>query len=107
VDIDACPDADVVIESNASLLPDTSQTPIRASRYAWRGLVQAILTAAGLELPRPVQRRADSALGQLALKSLRILLVEDHRVNQVVMRRLLEWLGQRVDVAGNGRKRWR
>ncbi|ABF11825.1 ATP-binding protein [Cupriavidus metallidurans] len=103
-DIHACPDADVVIESNASLLPDTSQTPIRASRYAWRGLVQAILTAAGLELPMPVQRRADSAQGHLALKSLRILLVEDHRVNQVVMRRLLEWLGQRVDVAGDGRE---
>ncbi|UBM08292.1 ATP-binding protein [Cupriavidus metallidurans] len=103
-DIEACPDADVVIESSASLLPDTSQTPIRASRYAWRGLVQAILTAAGLELPMPVQRRADSAQGHLALKSLRILLVEDHRVNQVVMRRLLEWLGQRVDVAGDGRE---
>jgi len=103
-DIDDCPDADVVIESNASLVPDTSQTPIRASRYSWRGLVQAILIAAGLELPMPAQRRADSALGHLALKSLRILLVEDHRVNQVVMRRLLEWLGQWVDVAGDGRE---
>ncbi len=50
----------------------------------------------GSASPLPLPASADSALGP------RLLLAEDNLVNQMVARRMLEKLGCRVDVAGNG-----
>ncbi|CAJ96867.1 histidine kinase [Cupriavidus necator] len=95
-----CNDADVVVSAMAPAVPDLTQTPVVASPYAWRGLLAAIAAAAGVEVTAtqaPVPARDDTPAVQLAL-----LLVEDHPINQVVMREQLENLGQKVDLAGDG-----
>ncbi|WP_373377361.1 ATP-binding protein [Cupriavidus nantongensis] len=95
-----CPDADVVISALAPIAPDLTQTPVVASPYAWQGLVAAIAAAAGAEVeavPAAAPARAEAPAAQLAL-----LLVEDHPINQVVMREQLESLGQSVDLACDG-----
>lgn len=98
--LSACPDADVVISALAPITPDLTQTPVVASPYAWQGLVAAIAAAAGAEVaavPTVAPARAEAPAAQLAL-----LLVEDHPINQVVMREQLESLGQSVDLASDG-----
>lgn len=95
-----CGDADVVVEAAAPSNPDLIQTPIRAPMYAWRGLLQSIAAAAGVDQSQSLALPAPS--GPAATRRLRVLLVEDNLINQVVMRQQLEWLGQRVDLAGNG-----
>ncbi|SCB19446.1 hybrid sensor histidine kinase/response regulator [Cupriavidus alkaliphilus] len=98
--LSACADADVVISALAPIAPDLTQTPVVASPYSWQGLVAAIAAAAGAEVeavPATAPARAEAPAAQLAL-----LLVEDHPINQVVMREQLESLGQSVDLAGDG-----
>ncbi|WP_427308150.1 ATP-binding protein [Cupriavidus sp. H39] len=98
--LSACADADVVISALAPASPDLTQTPVVASPYAWQGLVAAIATAAGAEVaavPATAPAHAEAPAAQLAL-----LLVEDHPINQLVMREQLESLGQSVDLAGDG-----
>lgn len=95
-----CPDADVVVSAMAPAVPDLTQTPVVASPYAWRGLLAAIAAAAGAEVAQAqaaAPARDDAPATQLAL-----LLVEDHPINQVVMREQLENLGQSVDLASDG-----
>ncbi|WP_432261176.1 ATP-binding protein [Cupriavidus sp. TMH.W2] len=95
-----CTDADVVVSAMAPTVPDLTQTPVVASPYAWRGLLAAIAAAAGAEVAQAqaaTPARDDAPAAQLAL-----LLVEDHPINQVVMRDQLESLGQSVDLAGDG-----
>lgn len=100
-----CGDADVVIESMAPVEPDPLETPIRVSQYAWRGLLRAISVAAGLEQPLDsLEPLAGAADGRQATHRLHVLLVEDHPVNQMVMRQQLEWLGQKVDLASHGQE---
>ncbi len=54
---------------------------------------------------RPPHRTAAERVGALpAIESLRILLAEDHPVNQKVAVRMLEHQGHRVAVAGDGRQ---
>ncbi|SPD59284.1 response regulator [Cupriavidus neocaledonicus] len=98
--LSGCPDADVVISALAPIAPDLTQTPVVASPYAWQGLVSAIAAAAGAEVeavPAPAPAGAEAPDAQLAL-----LLVEDHPINQVVMRDQLESLGQSVELAQDG-----
>ncbi len=85
---------------HAPAVPDLTQTPVVASPYAWRGLLAAIAAAAGVEVTQtqaPLSAREYAPAAQLAL-----LLVEDHPINQVVMREQLENLGQKVDLASDG-----
>jgi CheY-like chemotaxis protein len=60
-------------------------------------------------LDREIQSRASAnpkplLAGKFAGLSIRVLVVEDNIVNQKVASRLLERLGLRADVAGNGRE---
>jgi len=52
----------------------------------------------------PTAAVAHSVAGRFAGSSLRVLVVEDNAVNQRVAIRMLERLGLRADVAGNGRE---
>ena len=70
--------------------------PVKASQ-----LYNALLKALA---PHAEVQAAETAQGdeKLATSSLRILLAEDNAVNQKVALRLLDQLGYRADVAGNG-----
>ncbi|HEU5216988.1 MAG TPA: GAF domain-containing protein, partial [Gaiellaceae bacterium] len=70
--------------------------PLKASQL-YNTLLQ-LLTGAGQEEVEPVTD------GKHARSALRILLAEDNAMNQKVALRLLEQLGYRADVAGNGRE---
>ncbi len=70
-----------------------------------RQLISRVLDALGLERRKPSSAQADSSEGARKLGEripLRILLVEDNRVNQKVALRMLEKLGYRADLAQNG-----
>ncbi len=69
--------------------------PVRPSE-----LLDALMSAVGRTARAPVAR-ARRASGH-APRSLRVLVVEDHPVNQMLTSRLLEKRGHRVQVAGNG-----
>ncbi|WP_145927049.1 hybrid sensor histidine kinase/response regulator [Jeongeupia sp. USM3] len=89
----------------AILLGQGATGPPKAkARYvSWlsRGaIVDAVLQIAGRAPQR--EERPAAPLHQLARRQRRILLVEDHQVNQIVMRGQLESLGQVVDVVGDG-----
>jgi PAS domain S-box-containing protein len=58
------------------------------------------LTGAAHRRPRSIARTIDHATA--ARQPLRILLVEDNPVNQMVATRMCEKLGYRIDVVGNG-----
>ncbi|AQV98715.1 hybrid sensor histidine kinase/response regulator [Cupriavidus necator] len=97
-----CNDADVVVSAMAPAVPDLTQTPVVASPYAWRGLLAAIASAAGLEVAETPASVPMPAHGNAPVVQLALLLVEDHPINQVVMREQLENLGQQVDLASDG-----
>ncbi|WP_283147477.1 hybrid sensor histidine kinase/response regulator [Silvimonas soli] len=90
--------------ANIVLAPGVMPGPApRAATVSWlnrNGLILAVMKAAGraprqAEALQAPQRRA-------ARRQLRVLLVEDHPVNQIVMQGQLEALGQMVDLAGDG-----
>ena len=69
--------------------------PLKASQL-YNTLLQLLTGGAGQEEVEPVTD------GRHARSALRILLAEDNAMNQKVALRLLEQLGYRADVAGNG-----
>jgi CheY-like chemotaxis protein/HPt (histidine-containing phosphotransfer) domain-containing protein len=71
--------------------------PLKASQL-YNTLLQLLTGGAGQEEVEPVTD------GKRARSALRILLAEDNAMNQKVALRLLEQLGYRADVAGNGRE---
>lgn len=64
-----------------------------------RGLVMPALLAGEMESPAD---RLQQARGGPVVAGVEVLLVDDHRVTQIAARHMLESLGCRVDVAGNG-----
>lgn len=75
---------------------DVESKPGKGSRF-WFELD----FAAGVAVPRTVAR---SLAKRSPSRSLRILVVEDHSINQRVVRRTIETLGHQADVAANGRE---
>ncbi len=74
------------------------QKPVRLSDLRGR-LLEAILPGARPADSQPARRAASQRTYRA-----RVLLVEDNEVNQVVAQRMLEALGCRVQLAGNGRE---
>jgi CheY-like chemotaxis protein/anti-sigma regulatory factor (Ser/Thr protein kinase) len=81
-----------------SLLAARLPKPVRASH-----IVRALTTIFG-ESRRPATSQTPEGGQPESAHKGRILLAEDNAVNQKVATRLLEKLGYRVDVAGNGRE---
>jgi CheY-like chemotaxis protein len=79
----------------------TLAKPVKPS--ALHDTLMTVLAGRGSAVERPVDRPAiDSALGDR--HPLRILLAEDNAVNQKLAIRLLERMGYRADVAGDGQQ---
>ncbi|MDP3225731.1 MAG: response regulator, partial [Rubrivivax sp.] len=87
-------------EAHDSVFAATLAKPLRQSQ-----LFDTLTTLLAREVPRtataaPAADRIDSTLGER--HPLRILLAEDNVVNQKLALRLLQRMGYRADVAGNG-----
>jgi signal transduction histidine kinase/DNA-binding response OmpR family regulator len=67
-------------------------------------LLERILGTLGDAGSMPETAPAAGAAGVVGRLDLRVLLVEDNRVNQLVAQRLLEKLGCRIDIATDGRE---
>jgi len=75
--------------------------PVRQSELL--GSMLDLLAPAGLAAEAPGPPPAVAAPMRAAGRSLRVLLAEDHPINQKVATRMLENLGHRVTVVGDGR----
>jgi signal transduction histidine kinase/CheY-like chemotaxis protein len=84
------------IEQSRALADHHVSKPFTPSR-----LLDAIMVAMGRSEPAALGSSAPKELPRLA-RSLRLLLVDDNEVNQVVARGLLERSGHQVEVAGSG-----
>jgi len=102
---------DLMKESNASHIDACLVKPVRHSLLldtvatAWSRRLQAAAAPqpeAGFQKSLGALRT--SVAGKFADYSLRVLIAEDNIVNQRVALRMLERLGVRADVAGNGRE---
>jgi signal transduction histidine kinase/CheY-like chemotaxis protein len=71
--------------------------PVRQSQ-----VLNAIASAMGIGMMSQIDSGAKTATGQPS-RAASVLLVEDHPVNQEVCKAMLEHLGHKVEVAGNGR----
>ena len=67
-------------------------------------LFDAIISAIGEPGPRRSPGMLPRKKGRAEQGELRVLVAEDHEVNQLVARRILEKLGHRVSVVGTGRE---
>jgi CheY-like chemotaxis protein len=88
-------------------LREADQDRVTFAAYLTKPIKPAVLYATLLEVfgARPVALKhvkSEFEAPSQALKPLRILLAEDNMVNKKVALRLLERLGYKVDVAGNG-----
>jgi len=103
--------SDLLKESNGAHIDACLVKPVRHSQLldtvatAWSKRLQASSDAQ----PEPGFQQSLGALrasvaGRFADHSLRVLIAEDNVVNQRVALRMLERLGVRADVAGNGRE---
>ncbi len=89
---------------DANLFAAVLSKPVRQSH-----LVAAIATVLGVRAPtnersRPEPTSGTAAMGSGELTGPRVLVADDTTINQLVARRMLEKLGCRVDVVGNGRE---
>ena len=84
-----------VAEEQAPFFADTLSKPVRVG-----ALREAVERALGLSVRVPHQ--VPRAAARAASRSLRVLLVEDNVVNQMVARLLLTKMGHVVDTVGNG-----
>ena len=93
------PQTCIVLQQEGPLHARALTSPVYFSSVARLALLDLLL-----QLSRPdALLAAPAAPADFALPfSLRILLVEDHEVNQIVMRKQLQHLGQQVDVVSNG-----
>ncbi len=93
---------DLPPETPASLYAGNLTKPVRPGE-----LLQAIAMATGLrERPDPdhVQDQGKKDAGRVSETWLRVLLVEDMEINQLVASRMLKTLGHEITVAGNGQQ---
>jgi len=91
------------VQVDASLLKPVRQSQLlNAMTSAWSRRLAATAAAGGARAaerqPQPQDR------GRYAGSSLRVLIAEDNVVNQKVAAKMLERMGLRADVAGNGRE---
>jgi PAS domain S-box-containing protein len=75
--------------------------PVVRSRLLHEAMCRA-LSPSALQLPKKSAGAAPQVAAPAAANLIRVLVAEDNSVNQLVAVRLLERLGCRVDVAGNG-----
>jgi len=93
----------IIADTSASLSNNKPDQFILALPLRRSDLMNCLLNAAGLNLPHP--DKPDYELKHAAQKrQLRILLVEDNQVNQLVASSLLKKLGHRVEHAENGQR---
>jgi signal transduction histidine kinase/DNA-binding response OmpR family regulator len=67
-------------------------------------LVEPVVTTNLPELPATPALRTAAATATATAQSIRVLVAEDNAVNQLLVRRMFEKLGIRIDLAGNGRE---
>jgi signal transduction histidine kinase/CheY-like chemotaxis protein len=91
------------VEVDVSLLKPVRQSQLlNAMTSAWSRRAAAVAVGGG---GRTVEREAhNSDRGRYAGSALRVLIAEDNVVNQKVATKMLERMGLRADVAGNGRE---
>jgi two-component system sensor histidine kinase/response regulator len=100
----------IMMLSSGGRRSDTAREELGIAAYLTKPIRQAELREAAIRVLHSKQERSTvpvitrAALPDRAdlMRSLRVLLVEDNRVNQMVATRLLEKRGHRVVLAGNG-----
>lgn len=89
----------IVAKPDASLQPQLSEHRWRVNVHSRLGVTQAVMLALGCPVTFSTDSDSDRPEGVLGL---RVLLAEDHPVNQALLTEQLEQLGCSVTLAGNG-----
>ena len=96
----------IVLSSVGSVLPAEGLTELNIAAWLKKPVRQLELQRCIAEVSAPKPKRAHLAYPLLPAPEsefeARILLVEDHAINQIVAQKMLEGLGCKVTLAGNG-----